>query len=200
MKPSMRFAAAMAIVLSVSGCSAASLLGAGKTPPYLLTLTSEAPATGEFTRSATPGEAVTIAAPIIAKELRTVRIPVQVTPTAIEYVTGVQWADTPDRLFQDLVAETVRRTTRRVVLDPDQAALDPGLVVSGQLSRFGYDAVEQAVIVRYDAALSTSGGTRVETRRFESRVPTSADAAGIGPALNSAANRVALDVARWIGG
>ena len=200
MKPSMRIAAAMAIALSISGCSAASLLGAGKVPPYLLTLTSEAPATGEFTRSATPGEAVTIAAPIIAKELRTVRIPVQVTPTAIEYVTGVQWADTPDRLFQDLVAETVRRTTRRVVLDPDQAALDPGLVVSGQLSRFGYDAVEQAVIVRYDAALSTSGGTRVETRRFESRVPTSADAAGIGPALNSAANRVALDVARWIGG
>jgi cholesterol transport system auxiliary component len=200
MKPIPRLAAVAALSLALGACSLGGLLGGGKAPPYLLTLTSQAPATGEFTRSAAPGEAVTISTPIIPKELRTVRIPVHVTPTAIEYVTDLQWADTPDKLFQTLIAESVTRMTRRVVLDSDQATLDPGLVVSGQLSRFGYDDSEGAVVVRYDAALSTAGGTRVETRRFESKVPSTADAAGIGPALNTAANQVAMDVAKWIGG
>jgi cholesterol transport system auxiliary component len=200
MKPILRLAVPAALAFALGACSLGGLLGGGKAPPYLLTLTSQAPATGEFTRSAAPGEAVTISTPIIPKELRTVRIPVHVTPTAIEYVTDVQWADTPDKLFQDLVAETVRRTTNRVVLDRDQALLDPGLVVSGQLSRFGYDDSEAAVVVRYDAALSTAGGTRVETRRFEAKVPATPDATRIGPALNPAANQVAMDVAKWIGG
>ena len=55
-------------------------------------------------------------------------------------MTNLQWVDTPDQLFQDLLAETVRRTTNRVVLDPRQTALDPGLLVTGELQRFGYDA------------------------------------------------------------
>src|SRR5678816_2685360 len=93
------------------------------------------------------------------KELRGVRVPAQVGPTAVAYIKGLQWVDTPDRLFQDLLEETVLRTTNRVVIDPKQSTLDPGLIVSGQLSRFGYEAGEGTVIVRYDAALSASGGS-----------------------------------------
>jgi cholesterol transport system auxiliary component len=85
-----------------------------------------------------------------------------------------------------------------VVLDPKQANLDPGISVSGQLHRMGYDAAEQAVIVRFDGAMSTAGGTRVETRRFEAKVPTSDDAPNVGAALNQAANQVALEAATWI--
>ena len=112
----------------------------------------------------------------------------------------MQWVESPDRLFQDLVQETVVRTTGRVVLDPRQSALDPGLHLTGTLTRFGYDAQEGAVIVRYDGALSTVGGNRVETRRFEAREPADGTASTVGPALNAAANRVAMDVAQWIGG
>jgi cholesterol transport system auxiliary component len=143
---------------------------------------------------------VTIGVPVVAKELRAVRVPVQVSPTQVAYVTDLQWVDTPDRLFQGLLAETVRRTTGRVVLDSQQATLDPGLVVSGQLQRFGYDQASGEVIVRYDAAKSAAGGARVDTRRFEARAPATGDAATVGPALNQAANRVALEVAGWIGG
>jgi cholesterol transport system auxiliary component len=125
---------------------------------------------------------------------------VQVTPTDVEYVTNLQWVDTPDRLFQKLLAETVRRTTNRVVLDPDQSALDPGLVVNGDLQRFGYDASSGQVVVVFDAALSKTGGTQVDTRRFTAMAPADGTAATVGPALNRAANQVALDVAKWIGG
>jgi cholesterol transport system auxiliary component len=196
----LRLTAPLALALSVAGCSLGGLLGGGKAPAWLLTLTPEAPAPAAISRASAPAEAVTINVPVIAKELRTTRVPVQITPTAVQYVENLDWVDTPDRLFQTLLSETVRRTTNRVVLDGKQTALDPGLLVTGQIHRFGYDEAAQAVIVQYDAALATQGGTRVETRRFEARVPAAADAASIGPALNRAANQVALEAAAWIGG
>ena len=51
----------------------------------------------------------------------------------------------------------------------------------------------------YDGSLSTAGGARVETRRFTATAPSDGTAASVGPALNRAANQVALDVAKWIG-
>jgi cholesterol transport system auxiliary component len=195
----MRFVAGVALAVSAGGCSLGGLLGGGKAPPYLFTLTSEAPDPGMIVRAAAAGRAVTINVPVVAKELRTVRVPVQVSPTVVQYVPDLQWVDTPDRLFKDLVAETVRRTTDRVVLDSNQTSLDPGLVVSGQLQRFGYDAQTGQVVVQYDGALSTAGGDRVETRRFTATAPADGTLTTVGPALNRAANQVALEVARWIG-
>jgi cholesterol transport system auxiliary component len=200
MKLPLRLAAPIALAFALSACSLSGLMGGGKAPAMLLSLTPEAPLPEQIVRSANAGETVTIGVPVVAKELRAVRVPVQVSPTQVAYVTDLQWVDTPDRLFQGLLAETVRRTTGRVVLDSQQATLDPGLVVSGQLQRFGYDQASGEVIVRYDAAKSAAGGARVDTRRFEARAPASGDAATVGPALNQTANRVALEVAGWIGG
>jgi cholesterol transport system auxiliary component len=87
-----------------------------------------------------------------------------------------------------------------VVLDSHQTALDPGLVVSGALERFGYDAASGQAVVVYDASLSTEGGTHVEARRFTASAPATGDGPSVGPALNHAANQVATDVAKWIGG
>lgn len=198
MRMMLRVTAAAALALSLGGCA---LLGGGpKPPPWLLTLTPSAAAPASVVRSANAGQAVTIDVPVIPKELRSVRVPAQVGETAIAYIKDLQWVDTPDHLFQDLLQETVLRTTNRVVIDPKQSTLDPGLVVTGQLSSFGYEAGQGTVLVRYDAALSTAGGTRVETRRFEARAPADGTAATVGQALNTAANQVALEVARWIGG
>jgi cholesterol transport system auxiliary component len=91
----------------------------------------------------------------------------------------------------------VRRTTNRVVLDPRQSSLDPGLVVSGSLQRFGYDASSREVVVVYDAELSAAG--RVEQRRFTASAPADGTARSVGPALSHAANEVATQVAQWLG-
>jgi len=194
MRQSRLMIVALALV-SLGGC-----LGGKKVPPTLLTLTSVAPAPASIARTAAPGEAITIDVPVIAKELNTTRVPALVGPSAVAYIEDLQWVESPDRLFQDLLQETTVRTTGRVVLDPRQASLDPGLTLSGVLSRFGYDTATGAVVVRYDGALSTQGGTRVETRRFEASVPADGTAATVGPALNAAANQVAIQVAAWIGG
>ena len=193
--------ATFALAAVVGGCSLGGLLGGGaKAPTTLQTLTSEAADPGPVQRTVNAGQAVTISTPVVSKELRTTRVPVQVTPTDIQYVANLQWVDTPDRLFQGLLEETVRRTTNRVVLDPHQTMLDPGLLVAGELQKFGYDASTGQVVVVFDGSLSTEGGSRVETRRFIASVPADGSARSVGPALNQAANQVALDVARWIGG
>ena len=199
MSPTLRNVAPLALALTLSACMGGLLGGGGKTPPWLLTLTPQAPAPASIARTAGPGQAVTIEAPIIPKEVRTNRVPVHEGPIAIAYVKDLTWVDTPDRLFQNLLTETVTRMTNLVVLDPNQSTLDPGTTVSGNLSRFGYDAQEGAVIVRYDAAMARSGGTGVVTRRFEAREPADGTASTVAPAINAAANRVAMEVAQWVG-
>jgi cholesterol transport system auxiliary component len=191
-------ASAVALLLALSGC--AGLLGGGGKPPVtLVTLTPEAAEPAQIARSAGAGQAVTVATPSAARELSTVRVPVQLTSSDVQYVANLQLADAPAKLFADLVAETVRRTTNRVVLNADQTNLDPGLTVNGELRRFGYDASTGQVVVTYDGSLSTAGGNRVETRRFTATAAADGTSGTVGPALNRAANQVANEVAKWIG-
>jgi len=199
MKLLFRIGGSVALAAATSGCSIGSMLGGGGKPPVtLVTLTPEAAEPASIQRSAAAGQVVTIETPSVSRELANARVPVQVTPTDVQYVANLTLVDMPARLFQGLLAETVRRTTNRVVLGPAQATLDPGLIVSGQLQHFGYDASMGQVVVTYDGSLSTAGGARVETRRFTATAPSDGTAASVGPALNRAANQVALDVAKWI--
>ena len=199
MSQKLRVAVPVALALSLSGC--AGLLGGGaKAPPWLLTLTPQAPAPESISRTAGPGEAVTIDLPVVPKEVKTNRIPVHSGPTAIAYVKDLTWVDTPDKLFQNLLEETVRRTTNRVVVDPNQTGLDAGVVLHGELERFGYDAQTGQVTVAYNGSLSSPDGTQVQTRRFVATAPADGTGPSVGPALNHAANEVAQQVAQWIGG
>lgn len=201
MSPLSRTGIGMALAAALGGCSLGGLLGGGGKPPTtLVTLTPEAPAPAQIARNAAAGQSVTIDIPTVPKELAFARVPVQLTPTNVQYVTNLALIDTPDRLFQRLLEETVRRTTNRVVLDPSQSTLDPGIGITGQLQRFGYDASTGQVVVTYDATMARAGGAGVETRRFSGSAPADGTAPTVGPALNRAANQVALDVAHWIGG
>jgi len=189
------------IAAALAGCSVSGLLGGGGKPPVMLqTLTPEAADPGNIVRSAAAGQAVTIQTPIIGNELRTVRVPVQLTPTDVQYVTNLQWVDTPDKLFQSLVEETVRRSTNRVVLDPNQTGVDPGVVVQGELERFGYDSATGQAVVAFNGTMTSPDGAQVQTRRFVASVPADGTGPSVGPALNRAANQVAQQVAQWIGG
>lgn len=187
------------LILIGLAASLGACFGGGKAPATLFTLSPSAPDPQQMSRSAAAGNAVTIAVPVIDKALRTPRVAVDLG-TQIQYIKGVQLVDMPDKLFQQLVSETVRRTTNRVVLDPRQTAFDPGLVVAGQLQKFGYDSATGQAVVQYDATLSTQGGAHVEARRFTGTAAADGTSRTMPQALNQAANQVALDVAKWIGG
>ncbi|HEY4070912.1 MAG TPA: ABC-type transport auxiliary lipoprotein family protein [Sphingomicrobium sp.] len=197
----LRTSVSVLAAVALAGCSLSSLTGGGdKPPPTLQTLTSEAADPGSIVRNAAAGQAVTIQTPVISNELRTLRVPVQLSPTDVQYVTNLQWVDTPDKLFQNLLEETVRRTTNRVVINPNQAGFNPGVVLHGELERFGYDAQTGQVTVAYNGSLSSPDGASVQTRRFVASAPADGTGASVGQSLNRAANEVAQQVAQWIGG
>lgn len=183
--------------VSLSSCVS---LG-GKTPPFLLTLdAAAAPVAGEA-RTASEAATLTILIPTAPQKLRTVRIPVQQDNASIAYVKDAQWVEAPPRLFQRLVSETVAARTSRVVLDEGQYLTAPGDQLAGQLMEFGVDAATNEAVVVYQAMLVNTGGKSVTQRRFEAREPigSKVEAKPVGEALTAAANKVAVDIAGWLG-
>lgn len=169
-------------------------------PPSLLTLTPTSPVAVGQSQTASADRSITVTVPVVPQEIATARVPVQATATTVAYVKDAQWVEAPARLFARLMADTITARTGRIVLDPGQFTLNPGVRLTGELRQFGMDAATSSAVVVYDAALAR-GENQVEKRRFEARVPVGAiDAASVGPALNQAANQVAADVAGWIGG
>ena len=181
----------------LAGCS----LGlTGKAPPFLLNLSPATSPAANAGETIAQGDAITIATPLVPQAIATTRVPVSQGETAIAYVPDAVWVEQPARLFQRLLSETVRARTGRTVLDPRQFAMEPGLQLSGQLLQFTIDERSGRAVVIYDASLSGAADKKVRTRRFEARVPIGKiDARNVGVALNSAANRVAGEVADWIG-
>ena len=183
---------------TLSGCIG---LG-GKTPPFLLTLDPEAEPQAGAARTAAEAATLTILIPTAPQKLRTTRIPVQQDDASVTYVKDAQWVEAPSRLFQRLLSETVAARTSRVVLDEGQYLTAPGEQLAGQLMEFGVDARSNEVVVAYQAMLVAAGGKTVTQRRFETREPIGGkiEAKPVGEALTRAANKVAVEVAGWLGG
>lgn len=171
-----------------------------KAPPQLLTLTSDAAPTAGAMAQASVTEAIVVEAPTVERTLDQVRVPVQVSDSAIAYVQDAVWADKPARLFRGVLAETLAAKSGRLVLDQVETGSERGMMLSGQLQRFGYDEGLRAVVVRYDAVIRKPGSP-LRKQRFEASVPVAnVDAVSVGAALNRAANTVAGNVAAWVAG
>lgn len=183
--------------LLLSGC----VSFGGKVPPFLLTLDADAAPTAGEARTASDAATLTILIPAAPQKLRTTRIPVQQDDASVAYVKDAQWVEAPQRLFQRLLSETVAARTNRVVIDEGQYLTAPGEQLAGQLMEFGVDARSNEAIVVYQAMRVGAGGKTVTQRRFEAREPVGGriEAKPVGEALTRAANKVASDVAGWLG-
>lgn len=188
---------ALAAAFALAGCIS---LGA-EPPASLLTLSADATISAGTSRTVGPGQAITVLPPRVPAALATNRVPVQADGTNIAYVKDAQWVDQPNRLFRALLSETIAAKTGRVVMDFRQFSFDPGVRIGGELLNFGVDGEAMEAIVTYDATRTVPGSDGIEKQRFEARIPVTEVKAGpVGVALNAAANKVAADVAAWIGG
>lgn len=188
-------AGALALCAALSGCVN---LGA-KPPPQLLTLTAAQSAPAGTAASGQAATAIAVLEPNADQRLAVTRVPVQVTDSSVAYLQDAVWVDKPARLFQRLLAETIRAKGGRLVVDQGDLGYAAATKLSGQLLDMGFDAASGSAVVRFDALLQTPDG-QVRTKRFESRIPGVApDALSVGSALNQAANQVAAEVAAWVG-
>jgi cholesterol transport system auxiliary component len=182
------------LAASLGGCLS---LGP-KAPAQLLTLTPTQQAPAGFATTGNAASALAVLEPGTSQRLAVTRVPVQMNDSSLAYLKDAVWVEKPSRLFQNLVAETIRTKGNRLVVREEDLGARGITTLSGQLLDMGYDVATASVVVRYDGVLQRPDG-QVQTRRFESRVPAAAEAAAVGPALNQAANQVAGEVADWVG-
>ena len=183
----------MLMLAALGGCVR---IGA-KPPGTFLTLTPDAAPTAGATSSGMLGDATVVLEPSAAASISVLRIPVQIDASNVAYIRGAQWVERPSRAFQHLLADTLRTRAKGLVVETDRATT--GTRIGGQLLAMGYDAPTRSAVVRFDAMKWRPDG-KIETRRFESAVrgidPSPNE---IGPALNQAANKVAGEIADWVG-
>lgn len=184
------------LAFALTGCIS---VGRGKVPDSLFTLTAERSAAPGAAVSGTPESALVVYDPDVDRVLAVQRVAVTVDESNVAYLRNALWAERPARLFGALLAETLRAKGTRLVFSGDERGSAAGRTrLAGRLLAMGYDAPSHAVVVRYDAVRSDTGGA-VTTRRFESRIKVRKDSADeVGPALNRAANAVAGQVADWL--
>jgi len=184
------------VTLPLSGCIS---FGA-KPPPRLMALTATTPLAAGPAITTGDKQAVQIARLSAIPALGTQRVLVTDGPTAIAYLKGGLWSASPADLFRGLLAETITVKTGRVVTDPRLLQIQPSTKLAGQVSAFGLDGPGNVVTVIFDATLSHEGSDQIQSRRFSARVPgSSQQPEAVAPALNQAANQVAVEVADWIG-
>jgi len=181
--------------MALTGCI--SLGGEAPEQLYTLTPTATVAAGGGTTGSASAALAVLV--PSTPERLNVTRVPVQVSESSLAYLQDAFWVEKPALLFRNLLAETIRARGNRLVVGGGELEYTANTQLSGQLIEMGYDAPSMSVVVRYDAILSLPEG-ELRTRRFESSIQGIAPQAdAVGPALNQAANDVAVQVADWVG-
>ena len=182
------------LALPLAGCMS---LG-GKVPEQLLTLTPERSAPAGASSTGQAGTALAVAEPGTEQRLNVTRVPVQIDASTVAYLKDAVWVEKPARLFQNLLGETIRAKGNRLVVGEGDLGYGATTRLSGNLLDMGYDVATASAVVRFDGMLQLPDG-RVQTRRFESRVPAAAEAISVAPALNQAANQVAEEVAEWVG-
>lgn len=193
---STRAAITTGLALALAGCVN---LGGGKAPPTLFTLTPAASLPAGETVSGSAETALVVIEPEADRAIAVQRVAVTVDASNVAYIKNALWAERPSKLFQHLLAETLRAKGGRLVFEDGEGSAAGRARLAGRLLAFGYDAQTGAAVVRFDALREGAGGM-IMTRRFEASVPVGkADPRRVAPALNKAANTVAVQVADWVG-
>jgi cholesterol transport system auxiliary component len=198
----MRIQAALLASLVVAGCGPLVQLGGNApTPDALLVIRSTA-AMADYAGPTAIGDTLGVAVPDVPAELQTLRLPVQVSGSTVQYLAGANWSEQPGRQFQRLLADTLAGAGV-TVLDTRGGNVAPARQLTGHLREFGLDVRSKPVVrVRYDAQLAgPRGAGTVALKSFvaEEAVANQQPAA-VADALNRAANRLASDVANWVKG
>ncbi|MEH6791785.1 ABC-type transport auxiliary lipoprotein family protein [Parasphingorhabdus sp.] len=186
----------LAATAALGGCVS---FGGAEPPPSLLSLSANQKLAAGSTQSGPQSGSLVVALPAAPQKLDTVRVPVQTSGSGIAYLKNAVWVDKPARLFQNLLSETIAARNGRLVLTAAQAGGLAQTYITGELVNFGLDGPSLTVTVTYDAVKMTDDKP-VEKKRFEASEPVfAAEPGAVGEGLNKAANKVAADVAAWIG-
>lgn len=195
---SIRVAKALAIsAVATAALSACVSLGS-EAPVSLLTLSADNSVAAGTSKSGAAKDALVVLAPEVPRKLDTNRVPVQIDAGNVAYLKDSVWTDKPAILMQQLLAETLSAKNGTLILSEVETAGKAERYLSGQLVEFGIDEGTMEAVVVLDAVHIRKGGA-IDKRRFEAREAVSEiKPRPAGEALNTAANKLAGEVATWL--
>ncbi|MFN3747388.1 MAG: ABC-type transport auxiliary lipoprotein family protein [Sphingorhabdus sp.] len=195
---SIRLAKAFAIsAVATAALSACVSLGS-EAPVSLLTLSADNSVAAGTSKSGAAKDALVVLAPEVPRKLDTNRVPVQIDAGNVAYLKDSVWTDKPAILMQQLLAETLSAKNGTLILSEVETAGKAERYLSGQLVEFGIDEGTMEAVVVLDAVHIRKGGA-IDKRRFEAREAVSEiKPRPAGEALNTAANKLAGEVATWL--
>lgn len=195
---SIRVAKAFAIsAVATAALSACVSLGS-EAPVSLLTLSADNSVAAGTSKSGAAKDALVVLAPEVPRKLDTNRVPVQIDAGNVAYLKDSVWTDKPAILMQQLLAETLSAKNGTLILSEVETAGKAERYLSGQLVEFGIDEGTMEAVVVLDAVHIRKGGA-IDKRRFEAREAVSEiKPRPAGEALNTAANKLAGEVATWL--
>ncbi|HMT40511.1 MAG TPA: ABC-type transport auxiliary lipoprotein family protein [Sphingorhabdus sp.] len=189
----------MAVVMAVTLALPSCVSFGGTAPASMLTLTSTASVTAGTSNSGLAKEAMIVLVPEVPRKLDTNRVPVQIDSGNVAYLKESVWTDKPAVLMQQLLIETLAAKNGMLILSEVEAAGKAENYLSGQLIEFGIDEGGSEAVAIFDA-VRIRKGQPVEKRRFDARAGLNKIAPReAGEALNMVANKIADDVAAWLG-
>lgn len=195
--------ASLFLASMLASCGPIVQIGA-KGPPAQSLLLIEADAQPDSSKAAAlGGTTLAVEPPQLPAMLQTLRLAVRTSDNEVQYLKAASWAETPSRLVQRLLSDTL--TARGMaVIDRSQAGARADASLSGMLREFTLDVRNPAapmVSVRFDAQLTRAGVARpLAIRSFVATEPAPSDSpVDVAAALSRATNRMAGDLAIWTG-
>lgn len=196
-------AQSLVALLMLAGCGPLVQIGGNAPTPASLLILSATTLPVSYAGPVAANATIGVEIPAVPVVLQTLRLPVATRLGEITYLVGAAWAEQPNRQFQRLLSDTLAGKGIAVV-DQRQARSPPARSLTGTLRDFGLDVTDPAapvVRVRYDAQVSGSRSeATVLLRRFDATEPVADQTpVAVAAALNRAANKVAIQVADWVG-
>lgn len=196
-----RLAPMLLSMLLLGSCGPLVQIGA-KAPPAEALLLIEADVKPAAQDQVHTAPTIAVELPKLPSMLQTLRVAVRTSDNEIQYLIAASWAETPSRLVQRLLADTLSARGLAVV-DRSQAGVRADATLSGALREFTLDVRGPAplVIVRFDAQLVQPASARpLIIRRFDASEPAASEApVDVAAALSRATNRLAAELANWAG-
>ena len=185
------------LLLTLTGCSASSLLAPSGAPPKLYTLS----APKEIASSASQTNwQLLLAMPASAADLDTTRIAIAPAPSRVDYYADVTWADRPPAMLQELLLQSFDRSGRIAAVQRQSGGFKSDFILTTDIEDFEVDATtgDPVVHVRIAARLVRSRDRAIAASRgFEITVPAGSSFDGAIAAFENALQSLLPQIVDW---
>lgn len=199
--PNLKFAAVIALLTVLGGCSAIGALSSASTPLSVFDL--RAPSNVPVVQGGTLARDVTIELPTTSGVLDTDRIMIRPDALQAQYLPEVRWGDEVPVMLQTLMLRTLENTNglRYVGRRPLAGSGDYAIVTElvDFQAEVGADGITTGVTIRMTSRLvRESDASIVSSRTFAAREPAvSNETSDVVEAFDRATDAVLLDFADW---